>query len=338
MQQNYINHVVLVLDESGSMGRHSTSLIKAADSLISYLAQRSKELDQETRVTIYKFSWTPECVFYDKDVLRLPSIQDHYNPARGRTALRDATARAIDDLKRTATLYGDHAFLIYVLTDGVENESHLITTSDLNHKLTSLPDNWTVAALVPNATGKFDAKAQGFPAGNVEVWDTTSDAGMIEAGATITRATENFMTARSTGGFKGTSALFSMDPATLNTGNLYKAGMVPLKQMIDYREFDVRWKEPIKQFVLGYTGSYKLGSGYYQLTKAEMIQPQKAILIRNRKTGEVFGGEHARELLGLPNVPRRVTPAYNPDFDVFIQSTSVNRNLMPGTKLLVVLK
>jgi outer membrane lipoprotein-sorting protein len=71
---NIINHIVLVLDASSSMGPFANELVKVADKQIAYLAQRSKELDQETRITVYTFATkdyygSPDirCLIYDKD-------------------------------------------------------------------------------------------------------------------------------------------------------------------------------------------------------------------------------------------------------------------------------
>jgi hypothetical protein len=130
--ENIINHIVLVLDASLSMDSVSEQLVKVADNQIKYLAQRSKELDQETRITVYTFNTTGyysgfnkqriECLIYDKDVLRVPSIASLYK-ADGATPLIDATILALDDLAMTPEKYGDHSFLVYVLTDGQENAS-----------------------------------------------------------------------------------------------------------------------------------------------------------------------------------------------------------------------
>lgn len=122
MINNYTNHIALVIDESSSMAGHAGQLIKVTDAQVAYLARRSQELDQETRVSVYMFSNTVRCLIYEKDVLRLPSIAGLYRP-HGRTALIDATLKSQEDLRQTATLYGDHAFLTFVLTDGEENES-----------------------------------------------------------------------------------------------------------------------------------------------------------------------------------------------------------------------
>src|SRR5688572_3626524 len=147
MEQNYINHIALVLDESLSMNSRREKVVQVADNQIKYLATRSEELDQETRVSVYTFNTQVRCLIYDKDVLRLPSLRGLYKPS-GMTALIDATIKSQEDLAATAQLYGDHAFLTYVLTDGAENASRKKSTA-LKSKLESLPENWTVAVLVP---------------------------------------------------------------------------------------------------------------------------------------------------------------------------------------------
>src|SRR5271170_1607918 len=162
-----INHVVLVLDSSDSMKRLKDNVVQVADNQIRFLAQRSRELDQETRITVYSFnSWAGcQCLIYDKDVLRMPSISSLYKVA-GATPLIDAAILAIDDLKLTPEKYGEHAFLIYVLTDGLENASHNFSSATLKAKISSLPDHWTIAVFVPDQTAKFEAKKHGFPEDN----------------------------------------------------------------------------------------------------------------------------------------------------------------------------
>lgn len=91
--QNYINHVALVLDASSSMRRLSHKVVEVADQQIAYLARRSQELDQETRVTVYVFADQVECVIYDKDVLRMPSLKQMYRVG-GMTALLAATLKS----------------------------------------------------------------------------------------------------------------------------------------------------------------------------------------------------------------------------------------------------
>lgn len=333
LQANYINHVVLVLDASTSMRPHQHELVNVADGQVKYLARRSQELDQETRVSVYTFADTVECLIYDKDVLRLPSIRDLYRIG-GMTALIDATLKSLDDLDETATLYGDHAFLAFVLTDGQENRSRTPNKLQaISNRLLYLPDNWTVACLVPNQRSVFEAKGFGFPADNIEVWDTTSAAGVVEVGETIRRATDSFMVAR-TQGVRGTRSLFSTGLEAVNTATVHSS-LTPLAT----RQYDivpVRRDSPIREYVNSRGLSYVIGKSYYQLVKTESIQPQKEILIREKSTNKVYSGVSARDLLGLPHdLAVRVKPNQNPEYDVFVQSTSVNRKVLKGTDLIV---
>jgi len=95
--------------------------------------------------------------------------------------------------------------------------------------------------------------------------------------------------------------------------------------------------EPIREFVERQGKPYVKGTCYYQLTKRETIQDYKEIAFYEKASGKVYAGTlaAAREMLGLPDLETRVSPDFNPLFDVFVQSTSVNRKLVPGTKLLV---
>jgi hypothetical protein len=331
---NIINHIVLVLDASSSMDRFANELVKVADKQIAYLAQRSKELDQETRITVYTFATkdyygTPDirCLIYDKDVLRVPSITGLYRP-NGMTPLIDATLLALNDLALTPEKYGQHSFLIYVLTDGQENVSDN-TPDDLTHKITNLPDHWTIATFVPDQTGVYEAKHFGFPKENIAVWDATSIAGINEAGERIRKTTETFMQNRSKG-IRGSRNLFTMDTPSV-------AAVASTLNGLHYGQFrllDVDQDCRIDEFVEHkLRRPYKLGEAYYQLMKSETIQPQKEIAILANST--VYIGHEARQLLGLPDYHVKVKPSAFPGYEIFVQSTSVNRKLIGGTKLLI---
>lgn len=360
---NYINHIALVLDASSSMDHLADTLVQVADGEIRHLARRSQELDQETRVTIYSFADEFECLVFDKDVLRLPSIRELYRPY-GNTALIATTEQAIEDLERTATLYGDHAFLIYVLTDGQENASryarryggepmqhtgrnrtgytsprqgtHTLRylVEQLSTRITNLPDNWTLATLVPDAQGVMEAKRFGFAPDNIAVWSTTRD-GVLEVGETIRTATDTFMTNRALG-VRGSKTIFAGGAAQVNTANVRASqGFRPLDKAAYTLLTVANDGVEIRQFVEWHIGEYRKGSAYYELTKPEKIQPQKVIMVRNRRSGRVYSGPDARALLSLPDHEVRVKPEGNPEFQIFVQSTSVNRKLVPNTKLLV---
>lgn len=332
MSQNKINHIAFVVDSSSSMDHLTDAVVKVFESQTKHLARRSTELDQETRVSVYFFSFADniECVIFDKDVLRLPSIKGLYSP-NGNTALRDGTIKAIDDLETTSQLYGDHAFLLFVLTDGAENASK-IKPAPFAKRLAGLPDNWTVAALVPDMSGVHEAKSAGFAADNIAVWNTTNK-GVEEVGKKISASTDTFFENR-TKGVRGTRSLFKIDTSNLSSRKVNET--LDALKPADFEIVDVRKDGTIRDVVERETGKdYLKGTGFYQLTKPETIQAYKKVCIRNKISGYIYTGPKARQLLSLPDHDARIRPEDLSKFDVFVQSTSVNRKLIGGTTLIV---
>lgn len=330
MKQNYINHIAFVIDASGSMAGLSQSVVEIFDSQISYLAKRSKELDQETRASVYLFNDATRCLVFDMDVMRLPSLKELY-AAGGNTALLDAVAKSIVDLEDTSTLYGDHAFLIYALTDGEENRS-TITAAQISKRINGLPENWTLGVLVPNQRGVNEAKRFGFPESNIQIWEVGS-VGLKKASDVIQASTDSFLRGRALG-VRGTKNLFQVDVSNLSQTAI-KQTLSELKPS-DYEVLLVRKEAVIKPFVESWIPSgYVQGSAYYQLTKKETIQGSKQVCIQNKKNGKVYSGHAARQLLGLPSHEVKVEPADFGDYNIYIQSNSSNRKLVAGTNLLV---
>jgi hypothetical protein len=286
-------------------------------------------MDQETRATVYTFA-DRTCVFYDKDVLRLPSLAGKYK-AHGNTALIDATMQAISDLEKTATLYGDHAFLVYVLTDGQENQSRNHYPHDLKARLGRLPDNWTVAALVPDQRGASMAAQYGFLPGNIAVWSTTRE-GVREVGSTIRQATQGFMQQRAVG-IRGSKGIFQASTARVDPTQL---------KVLDPMQYSMLLIGPddggraIKEYVETQTGGrYVKGQGYYQLTKKEEVQPSKDVLLMD-KDGKILYGIDARRMIGIPDGQyAEVIPENHVDYTIFVRSDSVNRKLVANTLLIV---
>jgi len=328
--QNYINHIAFVIDASGSMQGLSQTVVDIFDSQIAYLARRSKELDQETRASVYLFNETTRCLLFDMDVMRLPSLKGLYS-ADGGTALLDAVAKSIEDLEDTSTLYGDHAFLLYALTDGEENRS-TTTPSAISKRINGLADNWTLGVLVPNQRGATEAQRFGFPQSNIQIWEVGS-VGLKKVSDVIQTSADTFMRNRALG-IRGTKTLFQVDASSLSVTQVKKT-LSELKPS-DYQVLLVRKEAVIKPFVESWipTG-YVQGSAYYQLTKKETVQGSKQVCIQHKRTGKVYSGHSARQLLGLPSHEVKVEPADFGDYNIYIQSNSSNRKLVAGTNLLV---
>lgn len=334
---NFITHVVFVVDASGSMSSRQKQVIQVFDSQVQYLAQRSQELNQETRVSVFMFDDDVKCLIYDKDVLRLPSLAGLYQIG-GMTALIDATIQAVTDLCMTPEKYGDHAFLCYVITDGEENRSKQ-KARDLAAMIGNLKDNWTLAVLVPDQAGQDQSVKWGFPVNNIAIWDTNSAAGFAEAIKKIQTATDNFMVGRAQG-LRSSKNLFTVDTSALNHATVSKSLIKvdpKLFKLLDVPALANTQTMEIKPFVEAKIKGfdYKSGCAYYQLTKSEVIQADKQVCVLNRVSGELYSGQQARDLIGLPDVKMRVQPGQNTAFDIFVQSNSVNRHLVGDTKVLV---
>ena len=105
-----------------------------------------------------------------------------------------------------------------------------------------------------------------------------------------------------------------------------------------FQVLDVDRDCAIRDFVQSMGLVFQKGRGFYQFTKSSTIQPYKEIIVFDRSTGDIYTNGAARELLGISDGSGniRVSPKIydHARYDVFVQSTSVNRALQRGTKFL----
>jgi hypothetical protein len=340
---NIINHFILIVDESYSMNSLKNTTIKVFDAFISRLAAKSKAREQETRVTVYFFNsyGTQRCVIYDMDVYRVPSLNGMYSPD-GNTALLQTFLLAITDLRELPQKYGDHSFAVFGFTDGRENDSARPRTyeaqsrviAELSSAILAAPDNETYGLFVPDQEGVADAKGFGFPGGNVSVWNPNSAEGIEEAGRLMDVVADAYMEGRAQGvrGYSASSGggLFKMRDFTAAE---VTSALTPLS-LGSYVMLHVTEKTPIRKFVEACGITYSKGIAFYQLTEPVTVQDYKEVVIEHN--GQFYTGDSARQLLGLPETGSvKVHPEPKPGMTVFFQSTSVNRNLFGGTRLLV---
>ena len=335
-----INHIAFVIDESGSMHPHSSAVVRVFDEQVKVLAKRSVELNQETRVSLYlfnqgRFDHNIRCIVYDRDVLRLPSLQGKFVPAGG-TPLVRATLQALLDLSQTPELHADHAFLVYAITDGEETENIPSLKSLLKTRIGELErkENWTIAALVPDECGTRFCRELGFSPGNITQWDVNN---IEEVGAAVAQSTQNYMTLRAAGQ-RSTRGLFTAEVKAKRTEVMAKLKAVTNPYTV-FALSPTQPRQEIRDFVESKTKQpYMVGSAFYQLIKPETIQAHKKICLRTVPDGRLLSGTHeqVRSVLGLPaNGDIKVAPGEVKDFVVFVESTSVNRHVIPGQEILV---
>lgn len=166
----------------------------------------------------------------------------------------------------------------------------------------------------------------GIPEGNIQSWETTA-AGMAASTAKTTQAMANFFTARSAGA-SSTSAFYT-DASKVNVAALDDVTKKVSLYVVPQEDNGIE----LRPFILRHRMEYLKGSAFYQLTKTESrVSYTKQVLVRDQATGKIFAGKEARKMIGLPSDRNaRLHPGDHKNFDLFIQSESVNRKLVGGT-------
>lgn len=374
-EQGFIRHIAYVVDESYSieqLGLTST-VIDVMDAQITRLLERNENAESENRATIYTFNapglhlprghadGNVRCQFYDRGDLRGLTLKGRYEPAGG-TPLIDATFTAIEELKQTAQIHGEHRFLVYAVTDGYNNSSRH-TSRELARLIASLDENWSVAAFVPNVEGVEEAIDHGFPAGNVRQWSTTVE-GVEEVGAAMAATTDAWMTGH-TVGLRGSKTLFvgsQVDAAAIKKANLTPlrsdeyaiVHVSPVEGLVKQKP-DPSMKKPpagtpdnrpmvaymeIEPFITRAHPPFRVGKTFYQLIKAERVKGNKRVAVLEQGTSKVYVGDGVRQMLGLPDKDVTIRPDQNKKYTIFIESTSLNRHLLldPRSDVLVLTK
>ena len=222
--------------------------------------------------------------------------------------------------------------MFIIITDGEENTSKSFTAKDLTGLMGRMQktDRWSFAFLLPKGASKTFCGQFGIPDGNVKEWEASA-AGMKAAAVAVQAGIGAYYSIR-TLGKSSMKGFFTTDLSKVSTSEVKK-------QLDDIRDKVHVWTIPnecdIRPFCESKTGSpYIRGSAYYQLTKDELVQASKQVILVEKGKSSVYAGEDARGILGLPDGESvKVRPGNHSNWDIFVQSKSLNRRLVRGTKL-----
>lgn len=329
-----VTNVAFVIDESGSMSHLRTKVVQSFNQQLEELKRQAAEKNQPTFVTLITFEGQ-HLIKTHYEGVPVERVKEWtlggYNP-RGLTALVSAVGRACESLDRTKRGVFNEAFLVITLTDGYENASSTTDKSLVPTKVRRLigTDKWTFVFLVPRGATSTIAAHFGTSVGNVQEWDQTESG--VQAYTVQTQgAIQSYYGARASGKTM-TRSFFTPDLSGVTMKDINKALHDVTSQ---YRSIKIERETDIQSQVNVKMGGYVPGSAFYELMKKEKVQEDKEMLLREKKTKKLFGG-NVRTFLGFPAAGEvKVEPGNHGAFDIFVQSKSTNRKLVRGTTLLV---
>jgi hypothetical protein len=336
------NRIVFVRDHSASMRNIRNAAVKDYNTLTETVRTGSAQNNQDTLVSVV------ECGYEDTSAARVreslvpisdlkPLTNYQYTVDGAGTPLWDSVGLAIMELERAAQADTDKdvAMLVFVTTDGQENSSWTWTLPRLSKKIQELQatGQWSFVFRVPRGQSHY-LTTKGIPSDNIIEWEQTEQ-GQAKAQFATEQAFGSYFSDRGRG-ITSTRSFYA-NMANVTTQDV-KAALTDISSQVQLIPVPAQLHgKDIAPFVAGHIrGEYKKGTAFYQLTKTEKeVQAYKIIVIRDKNTGATYAGHAARQLLSIPTTGTiKLTPDRLGKFEVYIQSTSLNRKLVGGSQVL----
>lgn len=328
-------NLYLVLDASGSMAGLRKNVVDAVNKIILDTRISARESKEEVKVNILTFDYCYNIkhVVESEDINDVKLVDSAYRP-NGATALLDATAQAINHGLDNEIPRNEETYVLMVFTDGYENDSKAYTGPRLQALINRAQrnGNWTITFQGPRGS-KQELVRLGVSNDNVREWEQT-EKGTRELATSGSLGMTNYFVSKSRG-FKAVDDFYvQTDLSNLRPSQVKRQ----LTNVSDkFGIFSVARESRIDDFVEQKTKRvYNKGDAFYQLTKTELVQSYKEILVFDKTSTAIYTGEEARDLIGLPvGANAKVVPGNHANYEIFVQSTSFNRKLKPGTKVAV---
>ena len=327
--------LIIALDSSESMTRIRKQAVDSLNAQITKFKEECKNSNFDGKLSILTFNSSIQWDLVEHPLDQAQDIDPTSYIPMGNTALYDAVHDAIASSRpKTASRK-----MVLVITDGEENASRRMLPDYFgNSKIKDFVTNaltdesLTIVACVPPGAKARVSSSMGIPLENITEWEASAK-GVETLTGGITRGTTSLFSAYNSGATR-TMSYFQPD---LN--NLPKAVVASNLEEVT-NKFKLHQNVPggsIRDVVVSLTGkAYQVGSSFYQLTKKETVQDYKNIVLLEKSSQKLYTGEHIRSLLRLPQGGTiELNPASSQDYEIFIRSTSWNRRIMPGTKILV---
>jgi len=334
------NYIGISLDTSGSMRGIALDAGRDYNAQIEAIKEGSTEFNIDTIVSVVHcgvgYRATVERVVTNSAVNAVKPLLDGAYVADGNaTPLFQSIEELINIMESVPDANEpDVSFVLQIITDGGENVYDARQIKKVTDKMAKLmhTDRWTFSFRVPRGYSRHLTQ-YGIPAGNILEWDQTSK-GVQTATAATKSAYRGFYAARAAGATS--TDKFYTDLSTTKLSEV-KATLVDISKQVDVYVVEPKNDDvQIRDFVIAQGVNFTKGCAFYELSKTETVQDYKQIAVRDKNSGAVYSGFGARDLLGLPHTgDAKVAPGAHGQYEIFIQSTSVNRKLKKGTNIMI---
>lgn len=324
-----VNHIAIIMDGSGSMAHIWDSAMAALKAQIDTMRRASLDTNQHTFLHVIDFA--PITVRAKGNILSKEF--DCFNLANrdSDTPLNDSIAFAINALNyERANPNDDNSYAVIIITDGHENRSKLNSLASIKNQIMHYQKlgTWTFAINCPPGSKDKINRDYGIPLGNINEWERTSYGTQIMSAQT-SHGTQSYFATRGVGGQSLSN--FFVDATKFTDSDVTKL------QVARPKHNKVEKEVGISDFFAGKNIPYYAGMAFYELTKKELVQDHKRLIILDLDSGNYYMDSTkltVRKFLKIPTGDVKLDPKNVGKYRIYVQSTSDNRKLVRGTTVL----
>jgi Mg-chelatase subunit ChlD len=174
---NKTQHILFILDRSGSMSSRATDVIGGFNTFVSEMKSEQEQDGLNTRVSLVTFSDNHEVVFASKSVSDVEPLTRQLYRTMGSTALLDTVYDSVTKYRERlgqGVFAGDpdaetEPVLVIVFTDGQENASKKVSWTQVQNLLSECErlGNWTFTYVGAHPDSWSQADQMSVKRGNV---------------------------------------------------------------------------------------------------------------------------------------------------------------------------
>lgn len=331
--KNAKTYLEVIRDHSGSMHSLARAAARDFNATIAATQRASAANSIPTVASVTECGGGVRRVTSFAPIDRIEAMAESRYSTGGGTPLFKSVLQSIENLKRVPDYNNPEVtFIVMATTDGQDTDGGAAEMTRLIRELQNT-DRWTFVFRVPRGYAQAMIRL-GVEPGNILEWDQT-ERGVQASTQANDQAFQDFYTSRAAG-VKSTRT-FYVSSANVSEADVKKLGDISAEVSlwpVSAKENETQIRDFVESRLNG--AAMLKGAAFYQLVKTEdKIQDYKLVAIRDKDSGQIYCGPEARDLIGLPRYgDARVRPDTAGKWQVFVQSTSVNRKVSGGTQLL----